>query len=299
MQSSKILSLEVIKTLHLKHNIFISLTTIPPRFLSDNFDKIINSLKNQTLKCQIIINIPKNYKRKFDYSRKEFENKIEKIKKEGIIVNIIDEDYGPITKIIGIMNLKFNDKDIIISLDDDFEIHKSMSYFHVLCYKIYKCDCIFVPETLRGHEKDIFTDNYSGSCFGYYTFSFRFKFVKELYNFYLENLNFNENLWRHDDLIISVFYKVYQLNACCININFRTKELSHRTFGLHTISGELQMREKLHKNFYTHYSSEILKKKSLALENKLFSFNNSTNIILNYKNNLNVCNFFLKNDDKS
>lgn len=278
MESKKILGLNIEKNLKTKNRIIISLTTIPPRFLSENFDKVIDSLKNQILKAEIVLNIPKNYKRKFEYSEKLLNNKIELLKNQGIIVNIIEEDLGPITKILGLLNLELNDRDIIISLDDDFEINSKMTYFHLLCYKIYKCDCIFIPETLRGNETQIFYNNYFGSCFGYHTFSFRFKFVKELYTFYNEVIKLDRDLWRHDDLIISIFYKVKNLNACCININFQQKNLLHFKHGLHTIPCELAIRRKLHLKIY-----DIFKPKQIFVKNNtnfFYLFNNNVKIIL-------------------
>ena len=81
-----------------KKTIFITLTTIPSRL--KNLKSTLTSLTNQNItKVKIILNIAKKYDRFPD-------EKIENIPKfitdeKKIIINYLDEDYGPISKLIG------------------------------------------------------------------------------------------------------------------------------------------------------------------------------------------------------
>lgn len=78
-----------------------SLTTIPSRF--DYIDKTIDSLINQTIKPKyIVLNIPKEYN--FRFTGTISEEKIQQIQnKYNIIINLVDNDYGPGTKLIGLL----------------------------------------------------------------------------------------------------------------------------------------------------------------------------------------------------
>jgi hypothetical protein len=237
----------------MKAKIIISLTAIPTRFLSNEFDLVMNSLLTQKLKPDfVIINLAREYKRKFEYNKIMFNNKIEKYKSiPSVIINIIEKDLGPITKILGLYSLsfpKFDKNDLVIIVDDDFVMKSHLVETHYKYYNEYEYDCAFCPENRIGNEK-FFTD-YTGSCFGYYSFSIKFRHIKKLYKFYMENIKLDENLWRHDDLIISLFYKYKKLNACCINENFHLRNVNHFNSALHRIPGEIGTRENLDKKFY-------------------------------------------------
>lgn len=91
----------------------ISLTTIPPRF--SKIGKTLNSLLNQTTKIQNIwLNIPRNYKRfpKWDGVLPEVPN--------GIKIHRINEDLGPASKILPILNNP-SAEEYILYCDDDWE----------------------------------------------------------------------------------------------------------------------------------------------------------------------------------
>lgn len=101
----------------------ISFTTIPTRL--KNIHLTIDSLLNQIVMPEkIILNIPKIYSLRFKTSvniisvnelLKKYENKI--------IINYVDEDYGPGTKLLGLLNnniIDINQDNLyIILLDDD------------------------------------------------------------------------------------------------------------------------------------------------------------------------------------
>jgi hypothetical protein len=93
----------------------ISLTTIPARI--DKLKRVLAALKLALLCDQdkIVLHIPAVSKRTGQpYVLPEFL----KAEDPAILVNAVDEDYGPATKFIGCMNLATHDG-IVIVVDDD------------------------------------------------------------------------------------------------------------------------------------------------------------------------------------
>jgi GR25 family glycosyltransferase involved in LPS biosynthesis len=216
-------------------NIIISLTTIPPRFISETFKKVIDKIFNQLLKPKyIIISLCNKYKREFNYDLDEYENTkkyfIEKY--NNVIINY-SNDYGPGTKLMGLIHteLKLNDEDKIIIIDDDWYFSDKMTLIYELCYQLYNSDCIFIDE--RNNiiwdpnyfsymnlikPYDIFYNNYQNFVYGWLSFSFKYKCLKNILEFYNEINRLDENLWKHDDLIFTIFYKINKFNASGINM---------------------------------------------------------------------------------
>jgi len=104
-------------------NYIISLTTIPSKF--EFIYLSIDSILNQTiLPEKIFLHIPKIYSFRFENQIIPLE-KIDKFKEKypNIIVNIIDKDYGPGTKLLGLFcnNIIENIKPdtYIVLVDDD------------------------------------------------------------------------------------------------------------------------------------------------------------------------------------
>jgi hypothetical protein len=223
---------EKINKYNISNKIYISLTTIPPRLIDDDFDNIIRSLYHQKIPAnKIIINICKKYRRKFNIDMDIFEKKKEYLSKKysNLIFNFSD-DYGPITKILGLYtnNLNINDDDIIISVDDDWNMDEYMTSYYYATYETYNCDCIFIDEKcILNQDKMIYLsnayilyDNYDSFIYGWLSFSLKYKYIKKLYEFYIKYVGSDKNLWKHDDLIITLFYKKENLNACGINLYF-------------------------------------------------------------------------------
>ena len=48
------------------------MTSIPPRIMNKKFDILITHLKNQILKCDVIVNVCEVYDRIFDYDKEDF-----------------------------------------------------------------------------------------------------------------------------------------------------------------------------------------------------------------------------------
>lgn len=113
-------------------NFIISLTTIPSKF--DTIHVTIDSLLKQTHQAQkIIINIPKTYNFRFAGSiDKEKINKLIDRYEDSVIINLIDTDYGPGTKLLGLFssNLINQFQNTYIVLVDDDVIYKPYMLEH-------------------------------------------------------------------------------------------------------------------------------------------------------------------------
>jgi len=115
-------------------NVYISFTTVPKRLKNwEMFSQTLQSLINQktSIDYKIILNIPNNHALSGE------ENKISKelieIQENNpkLIINKIDKDHGPITKIIGALSISNNPEDIIIVCDDDQVYHEEMLEYHI------------------------------------------------------------------------------------------------------------------------------------------------------------------------
>jgi hypothetical protein len=116
-------------------NYIISLSTIPSKF--DKLYMTIDSIINQTvLPKKIIINIPKKYSFRMNNSEipiDKINNFMDKYSKYNVFINIINDDFGPGTKLLGLLNSNYiTDIDInsyIILIDDDV-IYKQQAIEH-------------------------------------------------------------------------------------------------------------------------------------------------------------------------
>jgi mannosyltransferase OCH1-like enzyme len=270
-------------------DVYISLTTIPPRLLSNEFENVINSLINQVVKPKnIIVNICKQYRRDFQIEFNAIEERINFLKsKYTSLVFNISEDYGPITKIIGLVHLTditINEDDIVVVVDDDWMMNSMMTFYYRYVYQLYTCDCVMINERdiinqSAGQFIDtniLFYDNYHNFIFGWLSFSFRFKFVRRLLDFYRENLHLDDWFWKHDDLIITLFYKKLGLYACGINMYFNNS----------FIDGRLQIEENgaLRMEHDTYHKRINLERKLLDIFGYSYYFKNES-LYLNYQNN--------------
>ena len=174
----------------------------------------------------IVINLCAEYKRKFIYDEYLFFKKIDKLKtNDKIVINICKTDYGPITKILGLIELDdtFEEDDLIIVVDDDIEYNKNIIFLYNLNHLIYNSDIIGISQ--KNHLRknittDIFSPIYSGkTVFGWMSWGIKYKFLRPLYDYYVDYINIDEDLWKHDDLFINMFYHDYKLSSSEIGIN--------------------------------------------------------------------------------
>ncbi len=117
-------------------NIIVTLTTIPSRI--PNLHKTLGSLINQTVKPdEICIFVPREYKR-FGIAQSALSDINAIISGLKTDINIraieIEEDYGPISKLLPIVDhLPNNPNDIIITVDDD-TLYMPNNIEYMLCY---------------------------------------------------------------------------------------------------------------------------------------------------------------------
>lgn len=186
----------------------ISLTVIPSKF--DYLYLSIDSIINQTYKPEkIIINIPDKYN--FRFNDKISQNKIDTLKKKynnkNIIINILDKDYGPGTKLLGLFHnniieeYDLNDDIFIVLVDDD------------LIYKPYMIEYF-----------NNFTKNNNVDVASYYVYNkgiqigqgadgffIRLKLLNKFLKFY-DIIKNEDYLGYHDDFYISYYFYLMKIN---------------------------------------------------------------------------------------
>lgn len=107
-----------------ENEIYVTITTIPERLVSNHFKKCIGSILNQTKSFnKIVLNIPYVYKRTGE-RYPEIPDWITREKK--IIVNRCD-DYGPATKLLG--GWKVIPEDALILIADDDIIYRENALY--------------------------------------------------------------------------------------------------------------------------------------------------------------------------
>ena len=255
-------------------NIIFSLFTHPNTFVKNEFKIVIDSLYNQIYKSKyIIINIyyidgilnnDELYKfnERIDFFKNNYDN---------IIINKTNIE-NKIARIIGIMDLdiQFNDNDKIIFIDDNCEVFDILTYYYELVYNIYNCDAVFIDEIydIKYQNKqnininisnEIFYDNYQNFAYGSLSYSLKYKYIYELNNYYKKLIYNDNNINIYDDLIITLFYKTFNIYSCGININFNKKNNESKDL-----------------NIVRNIEYE---KKIFDLNNILYKQNNDTNIL--------------------
>lgn len=99
-------------------NIIVSATTIPERIIL--LPRFLSSLEKQTIKpSKIYIQIPKKSRKGVDYDINKIEQLVMQIEGINVIINIVDIDEGPITKLVPVLDLEKNPNTIIILMDED------------------------------------------------------------------------------------------------------------------------------------------------------------------------------------
>jgi len=121
--------------------IYISLTTVPIRMQEwGSFEQNLKSLLNQNTsqEYKVVLNIPYYYKNNNNEEyvvSNELEQLVEKNPK--LLVNRVEEDFGPIVKITGVLSIATDPKDILIICDDDHVYHEDMIEYHLKKGKQY------------------------------------------------------------------------------------------------------------------------------------------------------------------
>jgi hypothetical protein len=198
--------------------IIASLTTIPNRI--SKIEKTINALYNQTIKFDnIYLNIPFSFKGK-KYIIPKFLDKYDNLK----IIRC--KDYGPITKIIPVLNIEKDKNTIIVTFDDDsipssnvlsILLRKSKKYPD--CALSFSGWCIgnfpFYFEFIGNNEEDLEVDWIQGT----HSILYHRKFINKKK---LLTISKNKKLFKNDDHAISFYLKKNNIKR--ISIGYNCKE---------------------------------------------------------------------------
>ena len=191
------------------NNYIISLTTIPSRF--EQMYKTIDSIISQTfLPSKIIVNIPKLYNFRYDnceISMDRINDFINNYSKFNVIVNLLEEDYGPGTKLLGLLNSNImgtidikNTNTYIILVDDDD------------IYKPYMIE--YFDKEIKSHNTEIASFNvygYNNIKIGQCTDGFLIKLnILDKFLDYYRIIKDQDYIKYQDDLYISYYF--YLLN---------------------------------------------------------------------------------------
>lgn len=114
-------------------NTYLSLTTIPERLIHPWFYNNLKNLMNLNGNYKVILNVPETFKGTGE--KYIIPQNVLDLQKGNLIINRIQEDYGPITKLLGtLMNNNISDDACIMICDDDIPYYKD---FVKLIYKEY------------------------------------------------------------------------------------------------------------------------------------------------------------------
>ena len=199
---------EKFENIQISNNVkyYFSFTTSPQRL--KHLIPILERLQNQSIKPEkIIINIPPKFKRTneaYDY------DVIKKIEDAIPLVhfNRIEKDYGPLSKVIGVLQYIKDDNAIIIVCDDDI---------------YYKNDFAkeFIKKIIENKEKLI-------AGFAYrHTSNFGFNIAEGFngYGFYKKLIDYNKlielyniiepytHCYKSDDFVLSYFLKINNIDV--------------------------------------------------------------------------------------
>lgn len=168
----------------------VSLTTIPPR--AGKIKKTLDSIYNQTRKAnKIFLNIPSVFKR-FPEESCDI-SCITNLYKNLEIVSC--EDFGPGTKLLGSID-KLKNYDYVVLVDDDHIYNKEMlDFFYqkaILSLERSYSFCVSQIEDCKvGQGADGFLINSN--------------FLKNIFDFFQNQIKNNQKLFYNDDLWISIF----------------------------------------------------------------------------------------------
>jgi len=126
----------VYKIFFKSETIYLSLTTIPERLIHPWFYNNLKHLMNLNGNYKVVLNIPYKFKRTGE--KYIIPDNIQELENKNLIINRVDTDYGPLTKLYGtLLNPYIPDNSAILVCDDDI-VYKSD--FVVNIYNEYKRD---------------------------------------------------------------------------------------------------------------------------------------------------------------
>ena len=128
---------EIILKNNFDSNIYLTMTTIPERLIHPWFYKNLKHTLNLNGNFKILLNIP--YKFKSTGEEYIIPQNILDLQKDNLIINRVNEDYGPITKLFGaLLNDNIPDTATLLVCDDD--IHYKEDFVKIIYSEYLKDD---------------------------------------------------------------------------------------------------------------------------------------------------------------
>ena len=177
--------------------IYVSLTTIPPRF--KNLNKSVESLLKQTKKPdKIFINIPTKYRR---FSETIQDDQIPKFSNDSVEI-IRCDDFGPGTKLLG--SLEKLSKNSLVILADDDNIYED--------YMVEKFIYFYSKNPNNAYSFYVHPLGNFGIGQGADGFAINTNHLTGIDNFYNKVVKDYKELFLYDDLWISYFLYYFKKN---------------------------------------------------------------------------------------
>lgn len=172
----------------------VCLSTSPKR-LSKISDVLNNMLKQSLCPDVIYVFIPKIFKRTNETYNQELINKYNNLSPI-IKCTIVDTDYGPITKILPVINYEKDPRTIAVSIDDDTIYDINMLY-HYYCKSLLLNDAIITHGSITRWNLFPIIEGYRGIAYRIYHIMFFFDEYNKNY------INLSQACFSSDDFIIS------------------------------------------------------------------------------------------------
>jgi hypothetical protein len=207
--------------------IVVSLSTLPSRI--DNIDAVIRSINDNTMRPDAIyVNVPTYSKREQrDY---HIPPKLHAI--DNVIVNRIDTDYGPVTKLYPTLENEIDPETIIICIDDDHQydsdlinnlVERSNTYpDSAIClsgWNYVNLGAFALP--LRFHVNNVVQKVKVLQC--YNGVLYRRKFFDDSFDGYIRL----KECFTVDDILISKYLNDNDVDILSIPYNFKHKSLTY------------------------------------------------------------------------
>jgi len=221
----------------MSENVYISMTTIPSRIPKLNIT--LDSLLSQNFKPKkIIINIPKISRiTQLPYDIPQF------IKNNpNILINIVEEDMGPILKLLPSLNI-VGPNDLIITVDDDIIYPNNLVEILVKYYHLYSSIICLSGIHIKLMDNDIklhrdhrnmanvkISEAFAGVIYAR-------SYFKDDFIDYVKGLISNIKCLKSDDLIISNY--LYNINKIVINNKeLNVKKIKYNSDPIYSLNSE-------------------------------------------------------------
>lgn len=103
-----------------QEQIYVTLTTIPERLVHPWFYKNLKQLMNLDGSYKVVLNVPYEFKR--NNEPYIIPVNVQELEKDNLIINRVNDDYGPLTKLYGsLLNNNIPDDACLLICDDDIK----------------------------------------------------------------------------------------------------------------------------------------------------------------------------------